>query len=352
MIVSNQLTQEQSYNLGIAILVGYIFGSLVIDSLKSFLSLETIAKISFVLVAGSFFACMIDLPFFWAWTWRFIAGVASSGLMILAAPLSLPLISDKHKGKVGGLVFSGIGLGAIVGGLILPRIANYSANVAWASLGGIVTLAFIFSLFYLPPLNPPKKSKISKNKFKTTSYLWLLIISYSLNAIGYLPHTLFWTDYLTRGLGFSSVATGASWAFFGIGAAFGSFFSGTLGDRIGVKNAHFIILGLKTFSCFIAISTSDLFWLNLSVFLMGFGTTGNVTLTNAMALQIYGREDFATAVSRLTFAFGIFQAIFSYTFAYWLGYSNKYFWLFILCAVITFVSLLLLIPIKRKINMN
>lgn len=54
MIISNQLTQEQSYGLGIAILVGYIFGSPIIDALKSFLSLETIAKISLALVAGSF----------------------------------------------------------------------------------------------------------------------------------------------------------------------------------------------------------------------------------------------------------------------------------------------------------
>lgn len=241
---------------------------------------------------------MIDsLPFVWAWIWRFIAGIASSGLMILVAPLSVPFVSDKHKGKIGGLIFSGIGLGAVAGGFVLPSIANYDTDIAWASLGGIAMLAFIFSLFYLPSLNLAKKLEKHSRQFKITPFLWLLIVSYGLNAVGYLPRTLFWTDYLVRDLGFSSVVAGASWAFFGIGAAIGSFFSGVLGDKIGVKNAHFIVLGLKVFSCLIAALCNNLFWLNFSVFLMGFGTTGNVALTNTMALQICGRKHFAPAVS-------------------------------------------------------
>ncbi|MBC5858078.1 YbfB/YjiJ family MFS transporter [Campylobacter jejuni] len=60
---------------------------------------------SFLIISLSFFACMIEsLPFIWAWLWRFFASVASASLMILAAPLSLPYIKERFRGRIGGFV--------------------------------------------------------------------------------------------------------------------------------------------------------------------------------------------------------------------------------------------------------
>ncbi len=197
-------------------------------------------------------------------------------------------------------------------------------------------------------MNQSKKQQtITKQpQFRPHFFLWLLVISYVLNAIGYLPHTLFWTDYLMRDIGFSSFTAGSSWAFFGIGAALGSLGSGLLSDKIGLKNAQIIILVFKSFSCFLAILSSNLWLLNVSVFLMGFTTTGNVTLTNSLALQIMGKAYFAKSSSLLTLAFGIFQAIFSFVFVYSLNFLG-YVWLFILCGVALALSALVLLPIKN-----
>ena len=75
LILSGRLSQSQSYQLGIAILVGYIFGSLFISFLHRYVSLESIAKISLLLICCSFLACSVEsLPFAWAWVWRFVAG--------------------------------------------------------------------------------------------------------------------------------------------------------------------------------------------------------------------------------------------------------------------------------------
>ncbi|PAF50623.1 YbfB/YjiJ family MFS transporter [Helicobacter sp. 13S00477-4] len=350
MIISGRFTQTESYQLGIAILVGYIFGSVLVDVLKSYLSLEMIAKMSFLLISLSFFACMVEsFPFIWAWFWRFVAGVASSALMILAAPLSLPFVNERHKGKIGGFVFAGIGIGAVASGFVLPSIARHSIDSVWVVLGGIALIACAFSFYVLPVLNPAKKTSSNQtDKFKIPFFLWLLIASYVLNAVGYLGHTLFWVDYLVRDLHFSTAIAGISWAFFGIGAAFGSLGSGFLSDKIGLKNAHLIVLGLKALSCFIAAYCIDLTWLNISIFLMGFTTTGNVTLTNAMALHICGKNHFTTSSSKLTFAFGIFQAIFSYLFAYWITFLQGYFWLFMICGTVLIVSALIILPITEQ----
>ncbi|EEQ0156496.1 YbfB/YjiJ family MFS transporter [Campylobacter coli] len=347
MIISGRLNENQSIQLGIAILVGYIFGSFFINFLKKFISLENIAKLSFLIISLSFFACMMEsLPFIWAWLWRFFAGVASASLMILAAPLSLPYVKERFRGRIGGFIFSGIGLGAVVSGFTLPFIANINIDLVWIVLGGVVFCAFILSLFSLRILKRSKQTIHKDSKFKIPYGLWLLIISYILNAIGYLPHTLFWVDYLVRDLNFSTLLAGSSWAFFGIGAALGSISSGILADKIGIKNAHIVILFFKALSCFIAAFANDLFWLNFSIFIMGFTTTGNVTLTNALALKIVSKKHFPTSSSFLTLAFGIFQAIFSFLFAYLLKFLDGYFWMFIFCGFCLIFSFLVLLPIK------
>ncbi len=347
MIISGRLNENQSIQLGIAVLVGYIFGSFFINFLRKFISLENIAKLSFLIISLSFFACMMEsLPFIWAWLWRFFAGVTSASLMILAAPLSLPYVKERFRGRIGGFVFSGIGLGAVVSGFTLPFIANINIDLVWIVLGGVVFCAFILSLFSLRTLKRSKQTIHKDNKFKIPYGLWLLIISYILNAIGYLPHTLFWVDYLVRDLKFSTLLAGSSWAFFGIGAVLGSIGSGILADRIGIKNAHIVILFFKALSCFIAAFASDLFWLNFSIFVMGFTTTGNVTLTNALALKIVSKKHFPTSSSFLTLAFGIFQAIFSFLFAYLLKFLDGYFWMFIFCGFCLIFSFLVLLPIK------
>lgn len=346
MILSGKMSESQSIQLGIAILVGYIFGSVVINALKQYLSLEAIAKLSFLTIALSFFACSFDsLPFVWAWIWRFLAGVANSNLMILAAPLSLPYIKERYRGRIAGLIFSGIGLGAVASGFVLPFIANISIDLVWYVLGSVGMAAFAVSFLHLRPLNKPKKdSKESNLKFRAPVFLWLLIASYALNAIGYLPHTLFWVDFLVRDLDIPTNIAGASWALFGIGAAFGGFFSGGLGDRFGQKQAHLFILSIKVFSCFIVVCSENLWWLNLSVFIMGFTTTGNVVLTNAMALQIVGKAFFSTSVGMLTFYFGIIQAVFSFLLAYVLPFVG-YLWLFAFSGICLVISALMLVPI-------
>lgn len=353
MITQKGLSQIQSIMLGVAILLGYIFGSVFINLLKKHLSLETLAKISFLIITLSFFACAVEsLPFTLAFIWRFLAGGASASLMILAAPLSLPYVKEKLRASISGLVFSGIGFGAVFSGFVLPLVTKYSLNYAWVLLGSISLFAFIWSLFALKTLNPAQKRNDQKT-FKISYFLWLLLISYSLNAVGYLPHTLFWVDFLVRDLNFGIELGGASWAFFGIGAAFGSLGSGILGDKIGSKNAHVAILFLKALSCLIAgfyfllPQNFLLSCLNISVFLMGFTTTGNVVLTNAMALQITEKEYFSQSSSFLTLVFAVFQALFSLIFTYSLGFLG-YSFLFNLCAILLILSALILIPIKQS----
>ncbi len=348
LILSGKLSEAQSIQLGIAVMVGYIFGSAALNFLQKYLSLEGIAKISFLVVALSFFACFFDsLPFVWAWVWRFLAGIASACLMVLSAPLCLSFVRERSRSLVSGLIFSGIGVGAVFSGFILPHFAH-AIDWAWVFLGGISLLAFLISSVSLRTLHPPKPDLATRQSAKIPYFFVLLLISVVLNAIGYLPHTLFWVDYLVRFLHFSNASAGASWAFFGFGAALGTILSASLAQWVGLKHASSIILCLKTLSCLIAAYSAHLFWLDLSIFLMGFGTTGNLTLTSTMAFHIMGKAHFVQASSLVTMSFGIFQALFSFIFTLALGHLS-FTSMFLVCGVALFVSFIVLLPIPKSI---
>ncbi|WP_205588313.1 YbfB/YjiJ family MFS transporter [Helicobacter vulpis] len=348
LILSGKLSEAQSIQLGIAVMVGYIFGSVALNILQKYLSLESIAKISFLVVALSFFACFFDsLPFIWAWTWRFLAGIASACLMVLSAPLCLSFVRERSRSLVSGLIFSGIGVGVVFSGFVLPHFAH-AIDWAWLFLGGISLLAFLVSSTSLRTLYPPKPVAKREKVAKTPYFFILLLISVILNAIGYLPHTLFWVDYLVRFLHFSNTSAGASWAFFGFGAALGTILSASLAQWMGLKNASIVVLLLKTLSCVIAAFSTHLFWLDISIFLMGFGTTGNLTLTSTMAFHIMGKAHFVQASSLVTMSFGIFQALFSFIFTFALGHLSFYF-MFLLCGIALFISYLVLLPIPKTV---
>lgn len=67
------------------------------------------------------------------------------------------------------------------------------------------------------PFFKEKSVKKEESAFKIPFHLWLLLISCALNAIGFLPHTLFWVDYLIRHLNISPTTAGTSWALLVLG---------------------------------------------------------------------------------------------------------------------------------------
>lgn len=102
-----------------------------------------------------------------------------------------------------------------------------------------------FNLECLGDVHNQGCSGIVQASFNTLSKLqrmtvMLILFAYTFNAIGYLPHTLFWVDYLVRELGISMFSGGLYWAVFGIGAVIGPVLTGMLGDRVGIKHALII----------------------------------------------------------------------------------------------------------------
>jgi predicted MFS family arabinose efflux permease len=87
--------------------------------------------------------------------------------------------------------------------------------------------------------------------------LFWLLLAYMANAIGFVPHTVFWVDYIARGLG-KGIATGNHyWILLGLSASGGPILAGWLADRIGFSKSIRVCLALLA-----AAVGTPVFWNN------------------------------------------------------------------------------------------
>lgn len=252
--------------------------------------------------------------------------------MILAAPMVLPHIRQNKQGRIAGVIFSGIGLGAALSGLVIPVLVQIHIQAAWIALGllcsGLTLMTWktwaeldIFPCTVAQSAQPSKPVNWVKGQHREIGYL---LIAYALNAVGFLPHTLFWVDFLVRDLGFSLAAGGLSWALFGVGAAVGPLLLGVLGDRLGVRRCLIIAFGLKAFGVALPLFTQQLWVLNSSAFLVGMFTPGIVTLVSTYCLLLVGTQEHHRAWGAMTFSFALTQAIAGMGMAALLHQINSY----------------------------
>jgi MFS family permease len=137
LIQAGWFTQGQASQLSVATLVGYVVGAWVCERLVLRFGAAAAIRGSMALCSLSFFACAVgDAGMAWYLSWRTLAGVGGAVLMVVPAPLVLPLHPPEVRGRVSGMVFCGVGLGAVVSGALVPMLV--------AVLGGSATELFMF----------------------------------------------------------------------------------------------------------------------------------------------------------------------------------------------------------------
>jgi MFS family permease len=333
LIDAGWFTKGEASQLSVATLLGYVLGAWVSDWLGRRYAVATLLRWSMLLCSLSFFACAFrEAPLAWYYGWRLAAGFCGAILMVLPAPVVLPQHDPAVRGRASGIVFSGIGLGAVLSGLLVPvLIAGVGVAVVWgdavlplafrgvegAWLGmGAVCLALTVSAWrQWPPeaSNPPgaadggpaPKEEIPADA-RTT--VWLILLAHGLNAMGYLAHTLFWVDYIVREQGRSLAMGGFMWSMFGLGAAIGPLLTGSLADKFGLRRCLIAGFALKALAAAMPWWSSSVPALFVSSILMGIFTPGIVALISAYALETVGAQLHRRAWGLATFSFSIAQA--------------------------------------------
>lgn len=330
LIQSGWFSSEDASTLGAATLIGYIFGAPASSFLQRYYSTGTLIRASLLLSSFSYLGCALKTaPFEWFLTLRTMAGISGAILMVLAPPMIASLHPQEMKARISGVVFSGIGLGAMISGTIIPLLIYQSVESAWLGMGAIAFLATVLTWNTWSIEVKQSHCTMSPASFRDLSKrarisIRFVLLAYTFGAIGYLPHTLFWVDYIVRELGMTLSSGGVYWAVFGIGAAIGPIVTGILGDRIGLKRALLTAFFCKAIGVALPLLSTGTVALFVSSLLVGMFTPGIVTLVSTYTLELVGTQLHTKSWGAMTMAFAISQGVVGFVMAHYASQLSSY----------------------------
>ena len=354
LIQSGWLSQAHASYLGVATLAGYIFGVPLAIYLNRYISDKNVVRLAMLACSLSYLCCAFEQAhILWFYQWRFAAGVGGAILMVVPPAMILKTTPKDLRGRVSGLIFTGIGLGAMLSGGLIPQLVDVGLSFTWISLGA---LCLLLTVLTWNSWDTSEVTEVMGNKEPVHAVLSpiqkrasaLILLAYFFNAVGYLPHSLFWVDFLVREVQLDITTGGLLWALFGIGAMTGPLIAGYMGDFLGFRLSLLIGFTIKGIGAFMPIMSYNPIILGVSAFLVGVFTPGIVTLVSSYTLFWVGPAQHRVHWGRMTFSFAVSQALLGFIMAFLSIYWGSYIPLFLISACALAISVLCIASITKK----
>lgn len=319
LIYNGWFSKRQAAILGASTLVGYVVGAYFCDRFVDKIGVRISFCFSVLVCSFAYLLCSFDqYGFWWFLFWRFLSGFGGAILMIVPPRLFLPMQDTRLHSICNGIIFSGVGMGAMLSGTFVPLFLKISLSVTWIVVGLVSLFLAIYSMRVVLrlPLNDVANHNgrndvllVEKNNNLPPRISWVLMFIYALNAVGYLPHTLFWVDYVVHDLHRSVNLGGATWATFGFGALLGPLLTGGMSSKIGENRTLSIGLLFKAIAViFPVVFNSDLM-LFASAFGVGVFTPGIASLMSLIILKYFPGSLHTRVWGKVTSAFAFSQAL-------------------------------------------
>ena len=232
LIRSDALSVAEAGYVGAFNLAGYLVGALVTPVVRARFREAAILKVCLWLSLACLAASIAPWGFAWLAFWRFLVGCTVAVMMIGALALVTRAAPPERLGRATGIVFTGVGVGILFAGSMVPFLLQGGLAMAWSGLAvlgafGVAVGHWGWSGADAPPQPPPQ------GRAPVTSATVRLTVGQGMFSIGMVPFSIYVVDYAVRGLGHSIAFGGLIWALFGIGALTGTLLWGRLADRVG-----------------------------------------------------------------------------------------------------------------------
>lgn len=301
--------------LALVNLVGYLIGGLTAARFRH--QPVFCVRLAMGLIVLSM-ALMAFTDQLWWWTiLRLITGAASAWVMVMISILCLPQLNTRPG--LAGWVFSGVGSGIALGGLVCLALvaSNLSSALAWvilallcAALGSVVWHRFpnIAPNPVAPNINPINVNT-AHNAGNASDLdqprLWRLVTCYGLYGFGYvLPAT--YLPAQARVLLQESWLYSLAWPVFGVAAALSTLVAAALAHRFGRLPTWVGAHVLMAIGVVLPVFLPNLVAIVVAAMAVG-GTFVVITLLAMQEAQRHGGQQAPMWMARLTTAFAIGQ---------------------------------------------
>lgn len=269
------------------------------------------------------------------------------------------------RGFVIGLMTSGVGIGSLTTGFLVPYLNDifpeHGWRYAWATFSviGCITLIMIF-LFIQNPPNTSKRSSdtkfaapsITPLRIYTNINLVLVGLIYGIVGLTYLAQSIFIMSYMIE-YGIDPIKAGQLIALNGIISIFSSPFWGYISDRVGRSNAIIITSILTCLAMSVTVLSQSLLGFTLHMILLSSTVSGLFTLVQASSMDhVDEPHEMPIAFSYVTFYFATGQLIGPIV-SGWLiedfgGFKTAFLMLTITLAIGVLFAILLRISSRKK----
>lgn len=321
LIQQGWFSESEAAYLGAANLIGYALGALLAVPLARRLGMAGTVLGCGLLVVLSFLVCAWPIAFGPYLAARLVSGFCGAALMVLVPSSGLTALPPSQRAKGASMIFTGVGLGILISATVVPLLAIEGLTYAWLALAasgalalGVLRFNFV-TLLGAPPSRPPSHGMNEP----TAPSRWLIAsiaAAYAMDAVGFVPHTLFWVDYLQRHLGSSVGASAAQWGLFGIGAMSGPFLIARLGHYFSWHNLLVGGLVIKGIAVLMPLASTSVVSLTLSSVLVGALVPGMVAIVSGRMGELASPASHACLWGLATATFACAQGLSATVFAW------------------------------------
>jgi predicted MFS family arabinose efflux permease len=239
LIQSGALSEAEAGYVGALNLGGYVIGALLTSKLRGRFHEAKILRACLALALLSLVASILPWGFFWLAFWRLLVGIIVAVMMVLGISYVTRFAPPGRTALATSIAFTGVGMGIFFSAAGLPWLLEL--GLAWAWGGSAVVGTFGTALGFwawsgAPQLDEPGSRAASDPKpVRIPLDGKKLVAAQAMFSIGLVPHSIYWVDYIVRGLG-SPMSHGVlQWALVGLGALLGTVFWGRVADRFGLN---------------------------------------------------------------------------------------------------------------------
>ena len=313
--------------LGSTNLAGYLLGAAASRYLAEHAAPATLIRGAMIVGVVSFVACAAPLGFAWYFAWRLISGIIGGILMVLAPTTILPTIPAAWRARAAGLIFTGVGTGIALSGTLIPWLVRFGLPTTWLVLAGAAAALTAFAWpewrRAMRPLPHASATPLKKHAALSPALL-LFGIAYAFIGIGFVPHTVFWTDFIARGLGRGLGVGGFYWMLLGLGAMSGPLATGLLAERIGFGAAYAWCLVAMTICVGLPLMATGPIALAISSLGIGVVALGTVSLASGRIGELAAPENQRQVWGWITIAYAVVYAGGGYAFSFVFARTGSY----------------------------
>jgi len=270
-----------------------------------------------------------------------------------------------RRSTMTGIVAAGTGIGALIGPIIVSRlVSTYGWRISYVILGGFV-LAVVLLCAQFIRRDPAQKGQVAygddaeKKKVRKqdirelslreaacTTQFWIvfgMILSLGFCVFAIMVHIVAHAVEL----GISTTRAANILATIGGASVVGKVLMGNAADRIGSRQTFIIGFILMTAALFMVLPARGEGVLYLFAAVFGFAFGGCVSSESPIVAELFGLTSHGLILGVIALSFLLGGAVGPLLFGYIFDVTGSYRWGFLVCAVISFVGLILTSILKR-----